>query len=397
MNRRVLPIVFAPAFVLLIASASRADIAPDPEFGQSLAPREKTLVAMTAEEVTIRLGPEKAAVRAVFHLVNTGPATKLEVGFPDVVSPASWSTNAPPEGVSARRLHDFRAAVDGEVVPHRTKFLQEKDDPFHHEEVAKDPGRADRWVFAGWMLWDMEFAEGQERTVEVEYWVPYRPPYRPTLLGDRTFTYVLRTGAPWKGPIGRAVIDVRLADGMTHGHLGPAKPDGAVRTAEGLRWTLGNLEPTEDVTIPVRQYPDLEAAAAGSLESARKCEEKGDDGGAAYALARAAECQERTGQYAACIETCRRIVALEKAAPADRPLRTRLWWKDAYVPWECRIVRCLVRLGKTEEARAAARDAIAALESLLSGNKRERSVDPASVQERISRYRAFLEGGDLGE
>lgn len=391
------PVPVLVPFLLLTAAAASADIAPDPEFGQSLAPRETTLVAMTAEEVTITLLAEKAEVRAVFHLSNTGGATKLEVGFPDVFSPSSWSSGKPPEGVSSERLHTFRARVDGEVVAHRHRYLEASESPFERDRPRSDRGH---WLDAGWLLWNMAFEASQKRTVEVTYWVPYRPFYRPSLLGDRAFEYILKTGAAWKGPIGKAVISVTFGEGVTRKHLQVKAPEGAEDVEDGIRWVLTDLEPTEDVRIVVRRYVDFEEAARGHTALAQKLQKEGNAHGAVHALASVAKCQEKSRQYEACIATCRKIVAHEKATRAENPearhrYRVEVRWENPYEPLECRIVRCLVRLERLEDARREAAAAVEALRALLADARAYRYCTTEEIAKRVERYETFAKGGEF--
>jgi hypothetical protein len=209
-----------------------ADIAPPRQFGQSLSPGEATMVAMTAEAVTVTLTPKEAFVSAVFDLSNTGDDEQLVVGFPE----------AAPGGRPTVRLLDFRASVDGKEVRHTAHLPG--------TEAGGDE------ALRGWITWPMEFPAGCQRKVEVSYRVPYQTRYVPTLLGDRDFTYVLVTGAAWRGSIGKALIEVQCTKGLTPDHLGDIKLEGFERTATGLRWKLTDLEPGQDVVLSVRKFKD---------------------------------------------------------------------------------------------------------------------------------------------
>jgi hypothetical protein len=64
--------LIAVALVLAaILAPARANISPEPEFGQSLSPRVPNGVAMTAEVVKIVLGRDDVRVEATFDLKNT--------------------------------------------------------------------------------------------------------------------------------------------------------------------------------------------------------------------------------------------------------------------------------------------------------------------------------------
>jgi hypothetical protein len=388
--------IFPLVLVLLAAAPVRADIAPQPEFGQSLASKTPTRVAMTEEEVTITLLPEKALVRAVFRLENTGEETALTVGFPDVVS--GGPVVEPGVGPwSFPRLRDFRAPVDGKPVVHRwsrpEKAEDDRTDPPRIEEDGPDP-------VGNWIVWDMTFAAAAKRTVTVDYWVPYRHAYVPKLLGDRPFTYVLKTGAGWHGSIGKAVIDVRLAEGVTRKHLASIAPAGWRETEKGLRWELTDLEPTEDVVILVRRWASHDEAADAYLRAARKAVAERKLASEARALAAAAECLDLAGRREEGVAVCRRVIALERAAREGKPGHERLkrvtrTYRVPYEVWECRLVRGLVRLGRVEEARAEAPAAIAALRRYAEQANQWRYADVDEIPERIERYRRFAAGASF--
>lgn len=419
-RRSVLPIlVFAAATG---AGIALADIAPDPEYGQSLSPRERTSVAMTKETVTVTLGKKGARVRAVFTLKNTGQATSLEVGFPDVAQASSHGSDDPPGDFSGYKLHDFAATVDGAAVEHGYKWVRNQESPREKAEIeakirelkenlekagdAKARERIERdlnwqqrrleqWAWYGWLVWDMKFEAGQERRVEVSYGVPYRPPYRPTLLQEANFEYVLKTGALWKDPIGRALIEVKFADGLTAKNFASASPSGYAESGEGLTWDLKDVEPEEDVRIRLNLHADYGAATRAYLAMAEEALGKGDKNAGAHHLAWAAECQEKAEAWAECIESCRKIVVLEKEARrcGHRGANyVRTWWKAGYVPWECRIVECFRKLGKTEEAKKAAAEALAACRALLESDDRSLrfGLNRDGIAKRITELEALL-------
>jgi len=368
----------AGLITFLLASSAFADIAPPRQFGQSLAPGEATKVAMTREMVIVTLLPKKALVRALFLLKNTGDAEKLVVGFPEATA----------RGGSTVRLKGFSARVDGEVVQH-----------------VSQPRGADQESDAalkGWMTWDMTFAAGAERKVEVSYWVPYRPRYSPTLLGHRDFTYVLKTGAAWHGPIGKAVIDVRCGEGVTREHLGDIKLPEYTKTVQGVRWELTDIEPTEDVLLSVRRFKGYSEAGSFYLEQAKKHAAENAPRAAAQCEAAAAVCLWRTEDFERCLQCCRQVIAAEALPPKTRGPgrsggRTRITPTYRAPPevWERWVVRCLVKLDRKDEARAAAPAAIAALRFDLKERKRYRHQHIEDFEARIARYEAFAAGGDF--
>jgi hypothetical protein len=359
--------------MLLLAFPVLADIAPPRQFGQSLAPSKATKVVMDSEEVRITLLPEHARVEAVFHLRNPGETQSFLVGFPE----------AAPGGRPAVRLLGFSARVDGETVEHTTHS---------GDEEEKSLG--------GWITWEMSFPAGESHEVEVSYRVPYRSRYRPTLLGHRDFTYVLKTGAAWHGPIGKAVIDVECGEGLERGHLCDIRLKGHRETGNGVRWELGDLDPEEDVVLSVRRFEGYEVAARHYLEKAKEQATKDALREAGRWHAAAAVCLWRTGDYGRCLASCRAVIEAERLPPKSRgPGRSGgrariapLYRAPAEV-WERWVVRCLVKLDRVEEARAAAPPAIAALRADLEEKMRYRYRYIEDLEARIARYVAFAAGG----
>jgi len=393
----VLVLAWLPASVLL------ADVTPEPEFGESLSPRTPTNVAMVEETVNVLLGREFAEVMATFTLKNTGKAVTLRVGFPDVAVPKSTTSGKPPEGLSAYSLRDFTATVEGGVVKHAYEYPRRNGSPFGALELSKQIGKIreeirrsrneklramlrdriaqlekkwSRYTYRGWLVWEMTFGSGQTRRVEVKYRVPYRPPYTATLLGAGTFEYILRTGAPWKGPIKKAVIAVQLEKLLGRKNVLNIAPKGYKWRENTIKWTFTNLEPEQDIAITLNRYADFASAAGAYLELHEEHQKAGNASLAASDLARASECQQKADLLVDCIQTCRRIIAFEnrarKTGSRGRYGQTeyvRKNWKDPYEPWECRIVNCYLGLGKKDKAAEEARGALAALEALLKLDK----------------------------
>jgi hypothetical protein len=231
-------ISFIFGLFLFLGAAARADIAPDPlNGGVTLKPFDSsTSVAMAEEAVDMTLEPEKLAVRAKFLMENTGSAHDLEVGFPTAY-----------EG----ELKDFVARVDGKDVAAR------------HEVKAIDGAK--KKLREHWIVWKARFEAGKKQTVDVSYWVkPRREMFMvqnmlsSTWFKDqdqegryapRTAGYILKTGAPWKGTIGKAVVTLRLAGGLTSENLRRSSPAGAKEIEGGLVWTFKDFEPTEDIAV----------------------------------------------------------------------------------------------------------------------------------------------------
>ncbi|MCE5206561.1 MAG: hypothetical protein LLF80_10725 [Porphyromonadaceae bacterium] len=67
----------------------------------------------------------------------------------------------------------------------------------------------------------------------------------------RFFTYLLSTGAPWKGTIGKAEIIVNLKD-IEMDSIVYKKPDNCIISNGQLIWTFLDFEPTSNDDIEIK-------------------------------------------------------------------------------------------------------------------------------------------------
>lgn len=203
-------------------------------YGDQIVPVESRDIRMASERVDIAAewpigGFDHMPYRvdAEFVLVNeSGKPQSILVSFPG------------DEGIGC-----FSRTVDGQAV-----------------EVTRYESRDKKWFYA--FTSRIEFAPGQTRKVRVRYLG-----IADAGSGGGNWSYVLRTGAHWKGTIGEAVVSIRFPpDTPTLGHY-----DGW-ETAEDLRlspanytvkdrtvtWTFRDFEPTEDIDVAYRcpEYDD---------------------------------------------------------------------------------------------------------------------------------------------
>ncbi|MBG0777231.1 MAG: hypothetical protein H0S85_12475 [Desulfovibrionaceae bacterium] len=252
------------AVLACLATAPRAawaDAAPDP-LNKGVRPyAESGRVRMDAERVDIVLGAERCRVAARFAFRNAADAAEtLEVGFP---------SSYPHE------ITEVSVRIDGREVP-----VRESRELTVSRVQGPSGGLEDREVRTYWVLWDMAFAPGQRRVVDVGYaFAPSDPgdvvatPYTAhrfavveefaamgrslsaearavvAAIDSRTAGYVLHTGRGWSESIGEAVISA------AHPALGAAalrriEPmEGAAATPGGVRWTYHGLEPAFDLSV----------------------------------------------------------------------------------------------------------------------------------------------------
>ncbi len=232
------------SLVLLLASAVffgevHADVAP-PQMppGANPLPEETTQVRMESETVLIEVrmntegDPGHARVTATFHMRNLG--TEDEV-MP-VLFPVAFD-----DGFSAYpQIEDLRVKVDGVLVD--TTPVMRPEYFYGFKDVR-------------WEQFTVRFPVGQEVVIEVSYTL------RATQMYDEAFvnyTYVLETGAGWKGTIGSVDIILRLpypANGgnvLLEGSVGWREaPPGGVVEGDEVRWHFDDLEPTRNDNVVI--------------------------------------------------------------------------------------------------------------------------------------------------
>jgi hypothetical protein len=400
----------------------RADIAPDPEYGTSLAPWGPCGVRMLDEHVTLRLGPERVDVVARFTLVNGAEPARLRVGFPEAVKASTWSSDEaqPPEGALPRMI-DFQASVDGVAQKAEPRYFQQDVGPFVRTglaeefrkreqaiEAAKTPEAKRRlraeldakrgdygwWSSQGWLVWEMTFAPRQTRKVEVSYASPYLHG-RASLQDARNFRYILTSGAFWDGTIGEAVVEVETVGGLVPANLIRLAPEGAVKTEKGARWVWKDLEPTFDIGIDVG-HPDLAAASAAHRARGTELSQgsmEGDLEQAAYSWCMAYRCDVERKAWKEAALACRAVLAIQdRLDPTGQSERRNRNVEcdgnplliSAPARWEARLVDALENAGDPAAARAAATELLPALKRRLTPTLSENVR--AGLQKAIDRF-----------
>ncbi len=284
----------------LVCATARADVAPDPlDKGLTLKPnsKEKTTIAMTSEKVVITLGEKKTKtekeylgndrweevevpiyltrVSAIFYLENKGPATELEVGFPSYYADELKEFTAKVDGieVTPRLVKDGRSGAPsppGETGKGgRPSFTGKGEEPARGGgKIAEGKGELKGQVwYTYWLVWDMEFAGNEKHTVEVSYyvetereydrditsqdggWVGLNPKGEEGKMRAVRTGYILKTGAPWNGPIGKVVVELKLTNGLTNKNLRSCNHWKPSKDNRSVRWECEKLEPSQDISI----------------------------------------------------------------------------------------------------------------------------------------------------
>jgi uncharacterized protein DUF4424 len=332
---------------LIAVGTALPDVAPNPvpRAGETIAPRKPTAVEMSAETVRIRLGEESAKIEASFVLRNTGADKEdLEVGFPTAAQPKNYSWNSR-EGMKVTewgplKIQNFTATVDGQDVKPVPKTSTEKNS------------------YQGWVCWAMSFDGNQKRDVKVSYTVNTRDDNysEPSCLLNRQVTYILKTGAGWKGNIGEATIILDLG-GMTAENIIRTAPEPTTRETSTWTWTMKDFEPNADILVQYRFYANAKEAVE-KLEA--KLKKNGSDN---EALIDYAENLLALEQPLRAAEIFGRLHEAEKKE-GRHFFRSR----TEYQPPAYRAAKCFRDAGRMEEARAWAAKAADRLEEVSKEN-----------------------------
>ena len=207
-----------------------ADIAPNPINAKSISSKNQTSIRMESEKVIIDLYNDSSVVKCLFNMKNLGEYEKLQIGFPDM------SFHYYLQKSKVDEVNRFQVKENGKAV--NVNFsdslrYRQKEGSYQIKEE--------------WYLWESEFQKGESKTIEVQYSLPFGMLYK---TNERFFTYLLSTGANWKGTIGKAEIIVNLID-IKMDSIISQKPDNCVISNNQLTWTFSDFEPSTNDDIKI--------------------------------------------------------------------------------------------------------------------------------------------------
>jgi hypothetical protein len=226
------PLVLSLSFVFLLSSLALADDANWSTFGGAGAFTRNRHVRMEREDVRITMLDEKVKVHATFWFRNRGAARSVRMGFPD----ETRLFHDTKRGV----LYGFRSTVDGEPV----RVARQQVKRGHHPGWDVDAYRS-AWVKT------VRFPRNGARKVEV--WYSAHHGYAGS--GWAFDTYVFRTGATWRGTIGRIATTVDWSKMRTRSRpmLTLTAPTRGARwtypTAHSAHLEVRNVEPKFDLDL----------------------------------------------------------------------------------------------------------------------------------------------------
>ena len=211
-----------------------ADIAPNPIKAKSICPKDQTSIRMESEKVIIDLYNDSSVVKCLFNMKNLGDQEKLQIGFPEMRFHYYRQKSKVDEATR------FQVKENGIVVN-----LDFSDSLRFNAEYRKKVESYQ--IKEEWYLWESEFQQGESKTIEVQYSLPFGMLYK---TNERFFTYLLSTGANWKGTIGKAEIIINLKDIVKDSIISINPPNYEIIDNQ-IIWTFWDLEPTTNDDIKV--------------------------------------------------------------------------------------------------------------------------------------------------
>ena len=211
-----------------------ADIAPNPIKAKSISPKDQTSIRMESEKVIIDLYNDSSVVTCLFYMKNLGEQEKLQIGFPEM---SFYHYRQKSKVDEANR---FQVKENGKAM-----LFNFSDSLKYNEEYRKKVESFQ--IKEEWYLWESEFQQGESKTIEVQYSLPFGMLYK---TNERFFTYLLSTGANWNGTIGKAEIIVNLKD-IEMDSIVSQQPDNCVKSNKQLIWTFSDFEPSTKDDIKV--------------------------------------------------------------------------------------------------------------------------------------------------
>jgi hypothetical protein len=182
---------------------------------------------MVREDIFVKLPDGTVEARFVFK--NEGPATTIQMGFPE----ESYNVGKMKSGQKSRFKY-FKSWIDGKAVSVARKTASPRGSEDYRELY--------------WWVKDVSFKAGETKVILNRYKTTPGGSYVDG--GYQEVTYIVSTGAPWKGTIGTANITFEL--GPKARKLYPkATSKGYKRSGNRLVWKFKNFEPQEKDNLTV--------------------------------------------------------------------------------------------------------------------------------------------------
>ena len=236
-NFRRTVLLLALFLVVLFAQPAHADdcrvgLTPDGVY-----PISDADIVLVEEEVAVTLSresPGESRAECIFVFQNEGPSKDILMGFPaaaDLTEDLEDPTTA--DRTSFHDFKTFRIYSDGS---------QEEIAVSLRKGVLPTGTSEERLRYSSWYVFSVSFGAGERVILKNTFRA------RNTIWsnGEVRTGYILRTGALWKGPVGRAKVTVNLGGIPLHA-LTDLFPGTIQVGPDRLVWEVSDIEPSFDV------------------------------------------------------------------------------------------------------------------------------------------------------
>jgi hypothetical protein len=235
--------------LLMVAAPTDADILIVTEQGNTPIPQQETQISMDAEKIHLRSGEGghyKAACTFTMRSHARVPLTRT-MAFP-VIDPR----------YSRFMKQHFKVALSsgkgGKLAPVPVKLKMKRDKATWAEMFyAKPPHKS--LDYPGYLVWEVSWQPGETKTIRVTYDMGGARRIGGGLVDGWSLLYVVRTGALWKGPIGKAEITIDFGRDE-RSHRTSATPlvishpkNSRWLSKRKLRFSFSNWEPKRDIEV----------------------------------------------------------------------------------------------------------------------------------------------------
>ena len=271
---------------------ARADAGPEleasSEIGSSISPYKfkSTRVQMMDEQVHLKQDMivegqnmlSEVSVHADFHMRNTSDHTEsMQAVFPMTDLRCDFVVG-PAMGGGVRELEvdeaTFSISIDGQIqspdslttttlIPvEQFDYFGKLNRPLAPESLTQSTPMTDETASlmydangqalypckTQWKTFAISFPPHQDVRIKVSYVMKPRLDY--TLYPWDTFTYILRTGQPWYGPIGQVDVSLQLPHAVTADHW-TYLPAGSKISGDTISWQWKDMEPNANLQFSV--------------------------------------------------------------------------------------------------------------------------------------------------
>lgn len=234
---------------LTMAGPVLADDASLGRVGDGVQPLRQADVQMLAEEVRVKVYPERSVVEATFTFLNRGPTVDLLVGFPQALEQADPERA---EFSDDTALHDFRAWVGGREAPVQLeKAATGGQGAQAGETVLPESGSHALPPYPAWYTFSVSLASGEKVEVRNTYWVKNTS----WSNGEVEAGYILQSGATWAGRIGRGRVELVLEGIEPYQVIGARPGNWRLEKENTYVWEFADWEPDQDITMHFSNRP----------------------------------------------------------------------------------------------------------------------------------------------